>query len=158
MAIICWTAMEQLANCCVAFAGISKDCRILSAFAFIFLQFWHTPLVRPINIFSATERFGQRVISWYTVLIPSLCASCGEWIATALSFPFKKISPSSFPYTPVNTLINVDFPAPFSPISAWISPSHSVKSTPCKARTPGKLLWIFFISNTAFSFTSAFTP
>ena len=40
----------------------------------------------------------------------------------------------------VSTLIRVDFPAPFSPISAWISPLFRWKSTPLRARTPGKLL------------------
>src|SRR5690348_2744367 len=33
--------------------------------------------------------------------------------------------------------MSVDFPAPFSPISAWISPPRTVKSTPSSARTPG---------------------
>ena len=61
--------------------------------------------------------------------------------------------PSSFSYTPVITLIRVDFPAPFSPIRACISPSQRVKSTAESARTPGKLLCILCSSNTAFSFT-----
>ena len=51
--------------------------------------------------------------------------------------------------------MSVDFPAPFSPINACISPSLRVKSTPCKARTPGKLLLILCSSKTAFSFTTS---
>ncbi len=39
--------------------------------------------------------------------------------------------------TPVSALIRVDFPAPFSPISAWISPGSSRRSTPSRALTPG---------------------
>jgi hypothetical protein len=38
---------------------------------------------------------------------------------------------------PVSTLISVLLPAPFSPISAWISPERTVKSTPDSACTPG---------------------
>ena len=96
IATICWIAIEQLESCCVAFAGISSDFRILSASAFIFFQFCPIPFPRPMYMFSATERFGQSVISWYTVLIPRFCASCGERIATAPSCSFRKISPPSF--------------------------------------------------------------
>ena len=39
MATICCTAMEQLASCWDAFAGISRFCKILSASSFIFFQF-----------------------------------------------------------------------------------------------------------------------
>ena len=49
---------------------------------------------------------------------------------------------------PVSTLIRVDLPAPFSPISAWISPLRRVKSTWERARTPVKFLEISRISNT----------
>src|SRR5256714_10151855 len=34
--------------------------------------------------------------------------------------------------------MRVLLPAPFSPMSAWTSPRRTVKSTPCKALTPGK--------------------
>jgi hypothetical protein len=47
----------------------------------------------------------------------------------------------------VITFIKVDFPAPFSPIIAWISPRRKSKLTPSKASTPGKLLLIFLSSN-----------
>ena len=50
----------------------------------------------------------------------------------------------------VRTLISVDFPAPFSPISAWISPFRSVKSTWERARTPVKFLLMSRISKTIF--------
>src|SRR5690606_34186765 len=48
------------------------------------------------------------------------------------------IRPASGLWTPVRTLIKVDFPAPFSPMMAWISPGLRVKSTPSRARTPVK--------------------
>ena len=94
------------------------------------------------NMFSATVRLGQSVISWYTVLMPMFCASWGEWMWASASPPSTQMAPSSFSYTPVSTLISVDFPAPFSPISAWISPLRSVKSTSFSAIVPGNCLTI----------------
>src|SRR5579872_5666833 len=46
--------------------------------------------------------------------------------------------PESGRYTPVMILTSVDLPAPFSPISAWISPPLSSSETSSSARTPGK--------------------
>jgi hypothetical protein len=39
---------------------------------------------------------------------------------------------------PVSIYTMVDFPAPFSPISAVTSPALRLNVTSCKARTPGK--------------------
>ena len=50
--------------------------------------------------------------------------------------PSSSIVPASGRTTPPSTLISVDFPAPFSPSRAWISPARSVKSTPSSAATP----------------------
>ena len=36
--------------------------------------------------------------------------------------------------------MRVDFPAPFSPQMAWISPRATVKSTSSSALTPGNVL------------------
>ncbi len=44
--------------------------------------------------------------------------------------------PSVSDTTPAMTLVRVDLPAPFSPTSAWISPSARLKSTPSIAGTP----------------------
>src|SRR5215510_8979893 len=41
---------------------------------------------------------------------------------------------------PVRMFIRVDFPAPFSPSRAWISPGHISRSTSWLATTPGKYL------------------
>ena len=54
--------------------------------------------------------------------------------------PSTRISPASKSFTPVRHLISVDLPAPFSPISAWISPLRRVKSTWSSALTPGKVM------------------
>ena len=67
-------------------------------------------------MFSATLRSGTRLTSWYTVLMPSVCACCGERGAMAL--PASVIVPESGRYTPVSTLTSVDLPAPFSPSKA----------------------------------------
>src|SRR5215211_2794860 len=90
---------------------------------------------RPRNTFWATLRSGIRLISWYMVLIPAACDSRGSEKET--SSPLKKICPSSGVYTPVMTLIRVDFPAPFSPTRACTSPGCSSKETSSRASTPG---------------------
>ncbi len=71
-------------------------------------------------MFSATERFGHRLTSWYTVLMPSFCASSGD--AGRIGKSSSRISPPDEASTPVSTLMSVDLPAPFCPIKAWISP------------------------------------
>src|ERR1700722_15863395 len=55
-------------------------------------------------------------------------------------WPSNRVSPASRGKTPVKTLIKVLFPAPFSPISAWISPACTVRSTASSALTPGNPL------------------
>src|SRR4051812_47073948 len=56
--------------------------------------------------------------------------------------------PPSGRWTPVRTLISVDLPAPFWPITAWTSPGKRRKSTPESAWTPEKRFEIPFISST----------
>src|SRR5918992_4131946 len=58
------------------------------------------------------------------------------------SFPRTTMRPSSGGYMPYRTCISVDFPAPFSPMSAWISPSRKARSTESFATTPGNRLVI----------------
>src|SRR6056297_1192262 len=52
--------------------------------------------------------------------------------------PLRSIVPSSAGWTPVSTLISVDFPAPLSPTSPSTSPSRTSRSTPRTASTPPK--------------------
>ena len=54
--------------------------------------------------------------------------------------PSRRISPRSPDEAPVMILISVDLPAPFSPISAWISPGSTRKSTFSSALTAGVAL------------------
>jgi hypothetical protein len=39
--------------------------------------------------------------------------------------------------------ISVDFPAPFSPMTAWTLPARTARDTPSSALTPGNCLLIF---------------
>src|SRR5512144_2620978 len=68
--------------------------------------------------------------------IPRPIASRGDPILA--SSPRTTIRPPSAGYMPYRTRINVDLPAPFSPISAWTSPARSSRSTSSLASTPGK--------------------
>ncbi|OPZ66871.1 MAG: hypothetical protein BWY81_01618 [Firmicutes bacterium ADurb.Bin467] len=94
-------------------------------------------------MFSETERFWQRLISWNTVEMPSSIASWGE--DGLISLPLYTMVPASLWLTPVRHLMRVDFPAPFSPSSAWTSPLASEKSTLLSAFTPGNAISIPFI-------------
>ncbi|SLN77900.1 hypothetical protein MAA5396_05129 [Marinovum algicola] len=75
---------------------------------------------RPMNMLSAIDRAGDMASVWYTVSIPALRASIGEWKLTGL--PSNSTVPSSGITAPETALISVDLPAPLSPITARISP------------------------------------
>src|SRR5262252_1294911 len=68
--------------------------------------------------------------------MPSRCASAADcgW----MTVPFRRSSPASAGWTPVSTLMSVDLPAPFCPMTACTSPANRRKSTPESARTPVK--------------------
>ena len=85
-------------------------------------------------MFSATDRVGTTFISWWMKRNPSRCAAAGLSIETGL--PSMRISAVSGATTPARILISVDLPAPFSPISAWISPAAMVSDTPRSAGMP----------------------
>ena len=73
-----------------------------------------------------------------------LLASLGSLICT--TWPSFLMTPSSGWYRPNSTLIKVDFPAPFSPSRAWISPRRSWSVILSLATIPGKRLVMFSIS------------
>ena len=89
MATICCMAIEQLPSCCLALTGMPRFCRILSASVYICFQLATLEWPRPMYMFSATVRLGQSVISWYTVAMPTSCASCGDLMETAPSWPWR---------------------------------------------------------------------
>src|SRR5262249_12798741 len=61
--------------------------------------------------------------------------------------PLSRISPASLGWAPARIFIRVDLPAPFSPSSAWTSPTATVRETSSRARTPGYCLLIWRISS-----------
>src|SRR5678816_3538777 len=58
--------------------------------------------------------------------------------SSVMGAPASEISPESGGTAPVKTLINVDFPAPFSPTKACTSPLRSSNEASRKACTPAK--------------------
>ena len=93
---------------------------------------------------SKMEKHSTSLKCWWTMPIPSAFASFGSLICT--TWPSFLMTPSSGWYRPNSTLISVDFPAPFSPNSAWISPRFSWSVMLSFATIPGKRLVIFSIS------------
>jgi hypothetical protein len=90
--------------------------------------------------FSATVIDGTVLSSWWIVAIPSRRASTGEEIST--SSPSSTMRPASRASVPARIFINVDLPAPFSPVSAWTSPLRRSKRTSSRARVGPKRLLI----------------
>jgi hypothetical protein len=83
---------------------------------------------------SATLRSGISDNSWKMHAIPADTASCG--CAKRRSAPSSTMRPSSGCTTPAMTLMRVDLPAPFSPMSAWMRPRSHAKCARSSARTP----------------------
>src|SRR6266850_4264959 len=148
MAHICCTAIEYEESGAITSTRTFRSARSASALRRMRPQ--RIPNVsapsRPRQMFSATDRFGQRFTSWYTVLMPSFWASSG--LDGLISFPSRRMRPESAGWTPVRTLIRVDFPAPFCPMTEWTSPANRRKSTSASAWTPGKRFEMPFISST----------
>src|SRR5438093_7323626 len=90
----------------------------------------------PSITFSVTVNTGTSMKCWWTIPRPAAIASPGDPNRTGS--PSIRISPSSAWYRPYRMFMSVVFPAPFSPRSAWISPSSIVRSTWSFATTPGK--------------------
>ncbi len=63
--------------------------------------------------------------------------------------PSSRKSPESRRWTPATTLTSVDFPAPFSPTSAWIEPASTRIDPDRSAWTAPKLLATSRSSSTA---------
>ena len=61
-------------------------------------------------------------------------------LAKLTAAPSSVTVPASGRCTPVMILISVDFPAPFSPSSAWMLPGASRSDTSSSACTPGNAL------------------
>ena len=101
-------------------------------------------LSTPRMMFSSTVKLCTSLKCWCTMPMPRRLASFGSFSCT--TSPFFLITPFSGWYMPNSTLINVDFPAPFSPKSAWISPFLSCNVTSSFAMMPGNSLVMPHIS------------
>src|SRR5947208_15469195 len=70
-------------------------------------------------------------------------ASPWRWTSAGVGLsnwlPEISMLPESEVVEPEATAMRVDFPAPFSPSSAWTSPCSASKETSLRAMTPGKL-------------------
>ena len=78
------------------------------------------PLILVALGFSVAVKASTNIKCWCTIPIPKEAAFEGESRLTV--FPFTKMSPLVGSNKPASIFIRVDFPAPFSPRSAWISP------------------------------------
>ncbi len=92
--------------------------------------------------FSATVMDGTCIKCWCTMPSPAAIASLDEEKCT--SFPSTKIWPSVGASIPNSIFIKVDFPAPFSPTSAWISPFLICRLTLWFATTPPGYTFVIF--------------
>ena len=88
---------------------------------------------RPSTTFSATVSVGTSMKCWCTIPTPAAIA-CAVLHPVA-SRPFTSTVPASGAYIPARMRISVDFPAPFSPTSAWISPAPTSSEASRLART-----------------------
>ena len=75
---------------------------------------------------------------WCTIPTPAAIAPAVDHPVT--SRPNTSTVPASGAYIPARMRIRVDFPAPFSPTRAWISPAPTSRLAPRLARTAPKLL------------------
>src|SRR5439155_20117630 len=116
----------------------------VATFSPALLKSTNAPPSAPRTTFSVTVNRSTRTKCWCTMPLPKAMASRGEPILAG--FPLTRICPSSGGYRPYSTRIRVDFPAPFSPSRAWISPARRSRYTESLARTPGNRLVIPFIA------------
>ena len=106
------------------------------------------PVSAPRIRFSATVIDGTCMKCWCTIPRPAAMASPEEVKWT--SFPSTKICPSVGASMPNNIFISVDFPAPFSPTSAWISPFFTLRLTLWLATTPPGYTFVIFRASRIF--------
>ena len=88
---------------------------------------------RPRKMFSTTDRWAARFSSWWISTTP--CASASAMDAKATGAPLTRMAPVPGRTCPARIFSSVDFPAPFSPTSAWTSPGATLKSMSCSTRT-----------------------
>src|SRR3954452_9907660 len=90
---------------------------------------------------------------WKAMNRPARARSSGS--ASVMSSPWKRIWPSviSRPGWPMIALASVDLPEPLGPMSAWISPLLTVRSTPLRICLSPAWTWRLRISRSAMWFS-----
>ena len=86
------------------------------------------------QMLSATVRSGSSDSSWKMQTMPARLAAAGS--AKVTGRPSNSMTPASGCTTPDIILISVDFPAPFSPSTAWMRPLWHSNRTSSSALTP----------------------
>jgi hypothetical protein len=97
-------------------------------------------------MFSATDSSSTPENVWYAMPRPYAWASPAD--AVSKRRPSMSISPASGARTPLAMPSSVDFPDPFSPTTAWISPLRHSMLTSSRACTAPKRLEIPFSERT----------
>ncbi|MDT4813920.1 hypothetical protein FQZ97_469140 [compost metagenome] len=135
----CWLEMLRSRTSAAGSMSWPRRASTVAARVFSAEKFIHAclpALISGMKMFSATVASAHRAISWCTRPMPRRMAWAGPSMTTF--WPHSTISPSSGWWMPSMMFISVDFPAPFSPHRAWISPACSEKSTPESAREAPK--------------------
>src|SRR6218665_3407255 len=140
MAVICWVAVLHDRSGRLTSTDMPKPARMRALSTSTWRQSIRPKRAgsRPRKMFSATERCGTRLSSWYIVLNPARCAAMGTLKSTPL--PSNTMVPASRALAPVRILISVDLPAPFCPIRACTSPRPTHSRLWRRAGTPPKAL------------------
>jgi hypothetical protein len=81
-------------------------------------------------------RFGKIAETWKERTIPRRATSAAG--SEVMSSPLNRIAPEVGAMNRVSRLKTVVFPAPFGPMSAWIDPRCTRRSTPATAQNPAK--------------------
>ena len=146
MSTICLSAIDSLPTFFLRSNSWFKELKSSEASWLIFFQSTRPvirfPGKRLTNTLSAIERSGNTCGSWLITAILFLIACCG--LVNLTGFPSRKISPFFGWWMPPMIFAKVDFPAPFSPINAWISPGYISKSMSFRTYTPLKAIQILF--------------
>ena len=101
------------------------------------------------KMFSSTERSGARLVSCITMAMPASSASRG--LRTSSAWPRYTISPASRRTWPDMTRDSVDFPAPFAPSNACVTPGRRLRRASTSARVCAKLFVIARASRRMFA-------
>src|SRR5690606_34158995 len=96
------------------------------------------PRKPPTITFSSTVMSAKGLTTWKVRPIPAAQTWSGR--QPPISWPRKRIRPSSGGITPATRLKSVVLPAPFGPMSATISPRRTASEALATARRPRKLL------------------